>query len=363
MSSVLHRNLGAVTESTDGTVVDEASSVGLQELRNDDPLASILPIMSKYGARSSREEFHRSVNLAFHRAESRVYDQLHSCMWESLPEQCQLLVQDYLETGVEIGRHLVALDIGCGTGLASDMLLNSQMGKHISRIDLLDISEEMLGRARDRARSWSATATLLHGELERLTRSSPKYDVVVVCSVLHHIPDLGKFLKRVRTIQSPGGIFLHLQDPNGDFFHDPEQKRRIAELAGRTRHLPGWLRRLNPRRVLGALQCRLSGRQPDSYIRQVNDELLAARITTKAMSAPDIWAVTDLHCSDGLGVQINQLCRCLPDYTLISKRSYGFFGKLYSELPEGFKKTEKELIHQKAPNGLYIAGIWKKNKS
>jgi hypothetical protein len=59
---------------------------------------------------------------------------------------------------------------------------------------------------------------------------------------------------------------------------------------------------------------------------------------------------------------MDQLRRYLPDYSLISKRSYGFFGKLYSELPGTFKKAEKELIYQKATNGLYIAGIWKKQK-
>jgi ubiquinone/menaquinone biosynthesis C-methylase UbiE len=357
MSTFLHGDFEAVTEGN-----DEVVNLGLEELRHDDPLAPILPIMSKYDIRCSAEEFHRSVNVAFHRAESRVYDQLHSCMWESLPEQCQLLVQDYLETGVEIGRDLVAVDIGCGTGLASDMLLNSQIGKRISRIDLLDISEEMLQRAKARARSWSATATFLHGDLERLTHGSNRYDVTVICSVLHHIPDLAKFLPQVQTIQSPGGILLHLQDPNGDFLHDPEQKRRIAKLAGRTRHLPSWMRRLNPRRVLDGLQRRTWGHQTDCYIDQVNKELLSAHITTKPMSAPDIWTVTDLHCSDGIGIQMDQLRRYLPDYALISKRSYGFFGKLCSELSGTFKKAEKELIYQKATNGLYIAGIWKKQK-
>jgi 2-polyprenyl-3-methyl-5-hydroxy-6-metoxy-1,4-benzoquinol methylase len=358
MSSVSGTNFGITAGDSEATVLAANSSIAPQKIPGDDALAPILPIMSKYGVTCSPDEFQRRVNVAFHRAESQVYDQIHRCMWESLPQQCQLLVGD-LEAETQVTADLTALDIGCGTGLASDLLLNSRLGRHISQIDLLDTSGEMLARAKERSRLWSATANLVHGDLARLD-ASRKYDVIVVCSVLHHIPDVEEFLARVRTIQVPRGILLHMHDPNGDFFEDPEQKRRISELAAQKRPLPAWLRRLRPKRVLKAVQRRLSGQQADDYILQVNDELLADRTITKAMSPADVWAVTDIHCLDGLGIRIKQLSVCLPDYTLVSKRSYGFFGRLYSELPAAFRDTEQDLIRQKAPNGSYIAGIWRK---
>lgn len=363
MMFVSHTNAAAVGENNRGVVFGATHNAGAHGLCGNDPLAPIVPIMSKYGVLCSPKQFHQSVNLAFHRAESRVYDQCHRCMWDSLPQQWRLLVQDYLQTGVEIPSDLVALDIGCGTGLASDLLLNSDLGRHISQIDLLDTSLEMLNRAKERARTWSATATCLHGELERLTSSAHKYDVIIVCSVLHHIPDLASFFKHLRAMQAQGGILIHLQDPNGDFLNDSELQQRTSALVAQNRRLPGWLRRWNPKCVVNAALRRLSGQSQDTYIKRTNDELLSFRIIGKAMSAPDIWAVTDIHCSDGLGIQIKQLRRHLPDYMLLSRRSYGFFGKLYSELPPPFRQKEQELIRQKALNGSFISGIWKKIKS
>jgi 2-polyprenyl-3-methyl-5-hydroxy-6-metoxy-1,4-benzoquinol methylase len=361
--SVSHTNMPAVGNNDPGAVLGAIQRAGSHGLCGDDPLAPILPIMSKYGVSCSAKQFHQSVNVAFHRAESSVYDQAHRCMWESLPQQWHVLVHDYAQTGVEIPSGLVALDIGCGTGLASDLLLNSDLGRHVSHIDLLDTSAEMLERAKERARSWRATATCLHGELERLIGSARKYDVIVVCSVLHHIPDVEGFLTQLRAIQAPGGIFIHLQDPNGDFLSDSALEQRMSELARQTRRLPGWLRRWNPKRVVSAANRRLSGKSHESYIKRMNDELLASHILAKAMSERDIWAVTDIHCSDGQGVQIKQLRRYLPDYILISRRSYGFFGKLYSELPPSFRPKEQELIRQKALNGSFIAGLWQKATS
>jgi hypothetical protein len=77
------------------------------------------------------------------------------------------------------------------------------------------------------------------------------------------------------------------------------------------------------------------------------------------MAAPDIWAITDIHIYDGEGISIETLSTLLPDYRLISARSYSFFGKMLSELPAGFRQREQQLIEAKAPNGLEIAGLWK----
>ena len=76
------------------------------------------------------------------------------------------------------------------------------------------------------------------------------------------------------------------------------------------------------------------------------------------MAAPDIWAITDIHIYDGEGISVGTLSRLLPDYRLISARSYSFFGKMLSELPAGFRQREQQFIEAKAPNGLEIAGLW-----
>jgi SAM-dependent methyltransferase len=55
------------------------------------------------------------------------------------------------------------LDIGCGTGLASDSLLKAAVGSRVRAIDLLDISPEMLRRVSQCASRWPAPATCHRG--------------------------------------------------------------------------------------------------------------------------------------------------------------------------------------------------------
>jgi SAM-dependent methyltransferase len=120
-----------------------------------DPLAPLAEIMRRHGARCSPSEFHAAVNVAFHRYESELYDELHRDMWESLPLQIALLAGDCLRVaGAAEPGPLRMLDIGCGTGLATDLLLRSPLGPFITEVDLLDTSTAMLARAQQRRQQW-----------------------------------------------------------------------------------------------------------------------------------------------------------------------------------------------------------------
>ena len=68
------------------------------------------------------------------------------------------------------------------------------MGKYIEYINLLDTSKKMLEKAEIRAKKWGKKYTLQHSGVEKVKE---KYDIVVVCSVLHHIPDLDDFIKNI----------------------------------------------------------------------------------------------------------------------------------------------------------------------
>jgi 2-polyprenyl-3-methyl-5-hydroxy-6-metoxy-1,4-benzoquinol methylase len=327
-------------------------------------LASIYPVMERYGVTCTPDEFQRTVNLVFHRSESRVYDAVHRDMWTSLPQQFNLLVSDYLGREGMPGSNLALLDVGCGTGLASELLLKTQFGERITEIDLLDTATEMLQKARERVSGWGLKTNVIDGTLDKISGRTRKYDVIVISSVLHHIPDLTEFLSHVRKAQAPRGILMHLQDPNGDFLSDPVLRERTAELGVYERPVyPKWLTRLTPSRIIGRLRRGITGRTDadQDYIGRVNDELVQAGVIRKPMAPRDIWSVTDIHVHDGKGVSIEELRGLLAGYRMIATRSYSFFGKMCSELPESFKKREQELIEAKAPNGLEVAGIWKLN--
>jgi 2-polyprenyl-3-methyl-5-hydroxy-6-metoxy-1,4-benzoquinol methylase len=323
----------------------------------NDPLAVFQEIMRRRGARCSPEEFHAAVNLTFHRFESEHYDEFHRDMWDSLPRQVALLAQDCLRAGAP--ERIRMLDIGCGTGLATDLVLRSELGPRIAEVDLLDTSTAMLARAESRRRQWGKPGEAVEGLVEHLAGRKP-YHLVITCSVLHHVPDLASFLAAVSALQrglSGQALFLHLQDPNGDFHHDPQRAERAAQIAGSRR--PEWLARLAPRRVLARAMREIRGQQGQDYLSKTNRELVNAGIVTTPLTAGEIFAITDVHVPGG-GISLERMKGWLPDYDLASRRSYGFFGVLESSLPRGLREAEDRLIGEGALNGAFLAAAWRR---
>ena len=204
----------------------------------------IADIMRRRGGRGSITEFHAAVNVAFHEFESEIYDLGHADMWQSVPKQIGLLVDDYVQhegLANHFPKRIHVLDIGCGTGLATDSLLKSAIGFHIQAVDLLDTSPAMLRQAKKRSSQWNVPVTFHEGGLDSLG-GGVKYQWIIASSVLHHVPNVHAFIDAVRRLQAPDGVFVHIQDPNGDFIADPELRERIRR---RTRTVvPMWMQRL-----------------------------------------------------------------------------------------------------------------------
>jgi 2-polyprenyl-3-methyl-5-hydroxy-6-metoxy-1,4-benzoquinol methylase len=312
--------------------------------------------MERHGVRCSAEKFHDAVNVTFHNFEAEVYDQEHSNMWQSLPREFNRLANDCAAVAEDLGE-LHVLDIGCGTGLATDCLLKSALGARIKSVSLLDTSRTMLNQATLRAQKWKVSVTVNEGLVHSLP-SGKRYSLIVTCSVLHHVPDLSDFLRSVRGLQSDGGLFLHLQDPNGDYMNDPEYLRRVEEAKPR-RLLPEGLARFTPRRVFGRIYRELAGTQHDSYCEKTNRVLLERAIIKTPLSVAEIYSITDIHVVDGAGLSIQKMRDWLPEYDLISRRSYAFFGQLASDLSPRFRKLEENLAEEGTLDGLHVGAAWR----
>jgi len=314
----------------------------------------IVEIMQRHGVRCSPEEFHAAVNVAFHQNESEVYDEIHRDMWNSLPREFALMAADCAAAGFPSAEQIKMLDIGCGTGLASDSILKSVLGPRIREITLLDTSSSMLKRAQQRAANWGVAVTAHEGLLDTLPLN--KYDLIVTCSVLHHVPDVPAFLDQVRDRQAAGGVFIHLQDPNGEMLSSPVLQERTKQVASR---LPEWAARLKPSRILGRLYRELTGKQGQDYISKTNRDLLSRKVLTTPLSVPELFSITDIHVMDGQGVSIARMRQWMPSHELVSERSYGYFGQLASELPPRWRQEENALSTRRDPAGMFIAGAWK----
>jgi len=319
-------------------------------------LARLHPLMEKYGVRISPSEFYQAVNLHFHAAESRVYDNVHREMWQVLPRQFALLTDDCLPaqmTGLRV------LDIGSGTGLSAELFLQTALGSRTTELHLLDTSVEMLRVAMQRGKRWSVPLETHCCSISELPLAE-QFDVILSCSVLHHIADLKTFLRKISLHQRAGGLFLHLQDQNADFADDPQYLSRLREYreahARSERPLIG---ELTPARIYRRIKWALGKRY--DYIAKTNRSLLRAGIIQTKMKAIDLWSVTDIRVSPTVnGISLCGLRSLLPEYDLISRRSYSFFGEGGENLPPKFREAENTLIGQKAPNGHLVTGAWKK---
>ena len=328
-------------------------------LNETDLLNNLRPLMEKYGVRCSPRQFYDTVNIRFHAAESKMYDEVHRDMWQSLPRQFALLTNDCLPYPQ---KSLRVLDIGSGTGLSTELFLRTALGSRTSQVHLLDTSPEMLEIARRRGKRWRIEITTHCCSIDELPVTQ-QYDVIIACSVLHHIADLAAFFDKVRSHQGVNGIFLHLQDPNADFASDQEYLSRISACNAitATQYREPFIRKLTPKRIYRRLARAFGGSNDRDYIDSTNRSLIKSGLINKNMEASDLWLVTDIRISSySNGVSLTELSPLLSQYDLISTRSYSFYGRVGDYLPAQFHLEETRLIEAHALNGHCIAGAWRR---
>jgi SAM-dependent methyltransferase len=327
----------------------EQSTAGGSTAQAADPWEPLMPVMAAHGVTLEPTEFFGAVSRAFHGCGAQSYDTLHRHMWQSLPEQFQHLVSDLLQQYPPPSHRMSALDIGCGTGMSAELLLRTRMGAFVRQVDLVDPAQEMLQICSMRQSLLSIRHRLVCGRMETLPLR-PQYDVIVAGCVLQHVGDLAEFLRQVSMRQAPGGIFFHLHDPNADSHDDPERHQRIEKFERSRR---GLIKRLS-RRI------RQHGVAPAEHVEAINRELTDLKVLERPLSEAEIGLVVQLQARDGHGISLKRLKTLLPEYRLVSTRSWGFFGELASALPPEYRRRERALIAEKAPNGTQLGGVWMK---
>jgi 2-polyprenyl-3-methyl-5-hydroxy-6-metoxy-1,4-benzoquinol methylase len=326
---------------------------------NPDLYAFARAIMAAHGVSCSAAEFHHAINTVFHDMEAPVYDRLHQRLWENLPRYIGVLAEDILACSDPPAFGLRLLDVGCGTGIATESLLRSDLGRLITAIDGLDTSAAMLQKYEERAKNWPIRPQIREGQLQDLPADS-QYDLIVASSVLHHIPDLSGFLAALHQRQAPGGFFIHVQDPNGDYRDDAEllERERQFEMADRKRRPSGPTSAA--RRIGHRLRRALIGPSPEeSYLERTNRMLLERGTISTPLSAQEMWAITDVHIYNQEGISIEQMKRALDGYELVQCRSYAFFGRLWSEISEDSQRDTEDLMVRNAPNGRNVSACWR----
>jgi SAM-dependent methyltransferase len=140
-------------------------------------------------------------------ADAQQWDREHLASNPARAEHLGLLV-DYVE---HLGLDLL-LDLGCGTGVVAEMVLERATG---SSVVGLDSSPAMLEIARRRLARFGGRARLLEADLADVSDVSGlglpgPFDAAVAVQSLHHLaaPALQPLLGWTRTVLKPGGWLL-----------------------------------------------------------------------------------------------------------------------------------------------------------
>ena len=251
---------------------------------------TLLPLIEKKGLVKDPAKFHSIVNVIFHDIEAGKYDDIHQEMWESLPIQYSYLAED-ISTYLRGASGMTLLDIGCGTGMATELLLQSMLGKGISKVSLLDTSTNMLQMALKRSRGWATSTTAIHGTIEQL---EGKFDLIIISSVLHHIPDLQRFLKCVGRLQNAGGLLITIHDPNANVFENTIYQDRVRAYADYRKNVKTIKQRLD-KRIGGKLRRVL---KVPTYLDKINSKLIQEGVINETLNEGELWSITDIHVED-----------------------------------------------------------------
>jgi arsenite methyltransferase len=96
------------------------------------------------------------------------------------------------------------LDIGCGAG--TDTLVAAQMVAPAGQVAGIDMTPEMLSRARAAAAEMGATnVDFVEGEVEQLPFAAERFDVAISNGVIDLIPDKDAVFTEIFRVLRPGG--------------------------------------------------------------------------------------------------------------------------------------------------------------
>lgn len=113
------------------------------------------------------------------------------------------------------------LEVGCGVGAQSEILLRRFPDLQLTGIDL---SDKQLASAREslgKLEFAKGRYSLHQMSAEDIKFDAESFDGAFLCFVLEHVPDPRRVLSEVRRVLTPGGVIYITEVLNSSFFLDP----------------------------------------------------------------------------------------------------------------------------------------------
>jgi len=149
-------------------------------------------------------------NLTLHEIEAPFYDSIHA---EIFNKHEQARLSSVLRRVDSLVNHNTkkALDFGAGTGNVTMKLID--LGYDVTAIDL---SAEMLEILKKKHTSHFRDKQIvaIAGDIESIELPYEDFSVITAYSVLHHLPDYSKTIRKLASLLRKGGIMFIDHDPS-----------------------------------------------------------------------------------------------------------------------------------------------------
>ena len=116
-----------------------------------------------------------------------------------------------------------ALEIGCGRGVGTELILE-RFG--VERVDAFDLDPDMVARARRRLRRFGDRVRLWTGDVTAIDAPPGHYDAVFDFAIIHHVPRWRDAVAEVIRVLRPGGRF-YAEEVMARFIRHPVWRRLL----------------------------------------------------------------------------------------------------------------------------------------
>jgi ubiquinone/menaquinone biosynthesis C-methylase UbiE len=97
-----------------------------------------------------------------------------------------------------------ALEVGCGRGVGSELILNLF---NADRVEAFDLDPEMVMIARKRLKAYDNQIKIDIGDATNIQKEDHYYDAVFDFGIIHHVPNWRDALREIHRVLKPGGRF------------------------------------------------------------------------------------------------------------------------------------------------------------
>lgn len=114
-------------------------------------------------------------------------------------------VNEWLVEHAGISRDATVVDLGCGVGAVTELILRRLDPEAGAAVYAVDPSPSALAIARERVRS--RIVRFLEGTAERLSHLVPRADVVLFCNAIHLVREKALAVQEIFRVLREGGVF------------------------------------------------------------------------------------------------------------------------------------------------------------